>query len=88
MILQTGVRFFVGFTPDNMEYVHPYNSHMCCYMGVNVVILYGCVILFAPQNVAGCTYRYTIWVLYGRTDGCAYKYPIWVLYGHEYGCTY
>jgi len=30
------------------------------YMGVNVVILYGYVTFFEPQNVAGCTHSYII----------------------------
>jgi len=30
------------------------------HMGVNTVIVYGCVIFFAPRNAAGCTQLYYI----------------------------
>ena len=37
-------------------------THMPSYMGLNVVILYGCNVFYAPRKVAGCPYRFPIWV--------------------------
>jgi len=62
--------------PDSIQYIHPDDSHIWCYMGVYVVMLYGCLVLFAPRKVGGCPYGYYMGVTWGP-----YKKPIRILDG-------